>query len=77
MLKHLSIAAVRLVLTSSAFAQTVTAPPPSDSRTTGTQRQDEPVLPGQSTVPGTEYPNDAQKSLDTPSSGGGGGGSGG
>jgi len=41
-----------------------------------TQRQDQPVVPGQSTVPGTDHPNKTQKSLDSPSAGGGGSGGG-
>ena len=65
MMKHIGIAAVALVLTTPALAQTIVLPP-SDSSTINTQRQDQPVLPGQSTVP-SEYPNGAQKSLDTQS----------
>ena len=76
MLKHIGIAVVALVLASSAFAQTTTVPPGSQSSTINTQRQDQPVVPGQSTVPGAEHPNKAQKSLDSPAAGGGSGGSG-
>jgi|SRR5215813_3853866 len=71
MLKHIGLAAVALVLASSAIAQTTTVPHRSQSSTINKQRQDQPVVPGQSTVPGT-HPNKTQKILDSPSAGGGG-----
>jgi len=75
MLKHIGIAAVAFVLASSAIAQNTTVPHRSQSTTRTTQRQDQPVVPGQSTVSGTNHPNKTQKSLDSPSAGGGGSGS--
>ena len=61
-----------------------TTPPPSTSPPSGSgsraigpaPKSAEPVTPGTSTTPGTEHPSDAQKSLESPSSGGGGSGGG-
>jgi hypothetical protein len=80
MIKLLSIAALAASVAASAFAQTVplntvviTAPvfvqtvPPYTGDIGAGPLQVEPVLPGTSTVPGTVFPNSAQKSLDTAS----------
>jgi hypothetical protein len=87
MLKHVSLSALALTFASSAFAQTTnpsTTPMQwqqqqqgQGSRAlTGTEKQNQPVTPGTSSVPGTDKPNPAQKSLDAPSSQGGGAGGG-
>jgi len=72
------------LISGASLAQTTTQPPStsppsgSGSRAIGpAPKSAEPVTPGTSTTPGTERPNDAQKSLESPSSGGGGGSGGG
>jgi hypothetical protein len=84
MLKPLIIVTGMVTLISGAsLAQTTTppsttTPPGSGSRAIGpAPKSAEPVTPGTSTTPGTERPNDAQKSLESPSSGGSGGSGGG
>jgi hypothetical protein len=79
MMKLLSIAALTAAVAAPAFAQTVpsnalviTVPVPVQTVHPGGvigagPRQDGPVLPGTSTVPGPIFPSMAQKSLDTPS----------
>ena len=84
MLKPFIIVTGLVTLVSGAsLAQTTTQPPStsppsgSDSRAIGpAPKSAEPVTPGTSTTPGTEHPSDAQKSLESPSSGGGGSGGG-
>jgi hypothetical protein len=82
MLKPFIIVMVMLI-TGTSWAQTTpppstTTPPGSGSRAIGpAPKQAEPVTPGTSTTPGTDRPNNAQKSLETPSAGGGGSGGGG
>jgi hypothetical protein len=78
------VTGVVAMISGTALAQTTTAPPAksppsgSGSRAIGpAPKSSEPVTPGTSTTPGTERPNNAQKSLDSPSSGGGGGSGGG
>jgi hypothetical protein len=79
MLRQFIIATgVVALISGAALAQTKTAPPSqsppsgSGSRAIGpAPKSSEPVTPGTATTPGTNRPNDAQKSLDAPSSGGG------
>jgi hypothetical protein len=85
MLKSFILASgVAALISGAALAQTTTAPPStspsagSGSRAIGpAEKQSQPVTPGTSTTPGTDRPNAAQKSLDSPSAGGGGSGGGG
>ena len=80
MIKLLTIAAVAAAVAAPAFAQTVpprtaviVAPafaqpvPPSRGGIGAGPRQDGPVVPGTSSVPGPVFPNMPQKSLDSPS----------
>jgi hypothetical protein len=73
------VTGVVALISGAALAQTTTAPPAksppsgSGSRAIGpAPKSAEPVTPGTSTTPGTERPNDAQKSLESPGAGGGG-----
>jgi hypothetical protein len=80
MLKPIVVVTGMVTLISGASLAQTTAPPTSPPPASGSRaigpapRTSEPVTPGTSTTPGTERPNNAQKSLDAPSSGGGGSG---
>jgi len=66
MIKLLTIAALAAALAAPAFAKTVRSKAHGGVIGAG-PRQDGPVLPGTSTVPGPVFPSMAQKSLSSPS----------
>lgn len=76
------VTGVVALISGASLAQTTSpstsTPPGSGSRAIGpAPKSSEPVTPGTSTTPGTDRPNNAQKSLDSPSAGGSGGAGGG